>query len=189
MLAGLLSRTTSTGASRVAPRLIPQLQTGARSFAEKYVRTKPHMNIGTIGHVDHGKTTLTAAITKFLAEANQSNKFVDYDQIDKVGVSAPGSTSSRPRPRPLSVSLALVASSFILAILLSLPSKFRIVDRIDLLFPLLLSASALAALLDLRHPRRRREELPSPPLMWSTRHQTDITPTWIALATLSTSRT
>lgn len=81
MLAGLLSRTTSTGASRVAPRLIPQLQ--ARSFAEKYVRTKPHMNIGTIGHVDHGKTTLTAAITKFLAEASQSNKFVDYDQIDK----------------------------------------------------------------------------------------------------------
>jgi len=41
------------------------------------------MNIGTIGHVDHGKTTLTAAITKTMAEANGSNKFVDYNMIDK----------------------------------------------------------------------------------------------------------
>lgn len=41
------------------------------------------MNIGTIGHVDHGKTTLTAAITKVLAEKSGSNKFVDYGSIDK----------------------------------------------------------------------------------------------------------
>ena len=39
---------------------------------EKFDRSKPHVNIGTIGHVDHGKTTLTAAITKVLAEANGS---------------------------------------------------------------------------------------------------------------------
>jgi elongation factor Tu len=49
---------------------------------EKFVRNKPHCNIGTIGHVDHGKTTLTAAITKVLAEGGGAN-FVAYDQIDK----------------------------------------------------------------------------------------------------------
>ena len=42
-----------------------------------YERTKPHVNIGTIGHVDHGKTTLTAAITKVLAEEGKAN-FLDY---------------------------------------------------------------------------------------------------------------
>jgi elongation factor Tu len=49
---------------------------------EKFSRTKPHCNIGTIGHVDHGKTTLTAAITKVLAEAGGAS-FTSYDQIDK----------------------------------------------------------------------------------------------------------
>ena len=49
---------------------------------EKYERTKPHVNIGTIGHVDHGKTTLTAAITKVLAEKGYA-KFEDYADIDK----------------------------------------------------------------------------------------------------------
>jgi elongation factor Tu len=49
---------------------------------EKFVRNKPHCNIGTIGHVDHGKTTLTAAITKVLSEGGGAN-FVAYDQIDK----------------------------------------------------------------------------------------------------------
>jgi len=49
---------------------------------EKFERNKPHCNIGTIGHVDHGKTTLTAAITKVLAEAGGAD-FTDYDQIDK----------------------------------------------------------------------------------------------------------
>jgi len=48
---------------------------------EKFVRTKPHVNIGTIGHVDHGKTTLTAAITKVLAEAGGAT-FTAFDQID-----------------------------------------------------------------------------------------------------------
>ena len=52
---------------------------------EKFNRNKPHCNIGTIGHVDHGKTTLTAAITKVLSEAGGSSSvnFVAYDQIDK----------------------------------------------------------------------------------------------------------
>src|ERR1700710_1812688 len=49
---------------------------------EKFVRNKPHVNIGTIGHVDHGKTTLTAAITKTQASKNLA-KFMAYDQIDK----------------------------------------------------------------------------------------------------------
>ncbi|PLX86806.1 MAG: elongation factor Tu, partial [Desulfuromonas sp.] len=48
---------------------------------EKFERTKPHVNIGTIGHVDHGKTTLTAAITKVLAEAGGA-EFKAFDQID-----------------------------------------------------------------------------------------------------------
>src|SRR6516164_2404366 len=50
---------------------------------KKVERTKPHVNVGTIGHIDHGKTTLTAAITKVLAKANASNKYVAFDQIDK----------------------------------------------------------------------------------------------------------
>jgi len=49
---------------------------------EKFQRTKPHVNVGTIGHVDHGKTTLTAAITKVLARTGGA-KFVAFDQIDK----------------------------------------------------------------------------------------------------------
>jgi len=49
---------------------------------EKFERTKPHCNVGTIGHVDHGKTTLTAAITKTLGEAG-SAEFVPFDEIDK----------------------------------------------------------------------------------------------------------
>ncbi|MBC7276418.1 elongation factor Tu [Nocardioides sp.] len=50
----------------------------------QFVRTKPHLNIGTMGHVDHGKTTLTAAITKVLAERDPSvNRFIAFDGIDR----------------------------------------------------------------------------------------------------------
>src|SRR5512136_817854 len=49
---------------------------------QKFERTKPHMNVGTIGHVDHGKTTLTAAITKVLAMKGQAT-YTTFDQIDK----------------------------------------------------------------------------------------------------------
>lgn len=52
-----------------------------RSFSS-YSRTKPHINIGTIGHVDHGKTTLTAAITKILSEKG-GGKAMNYEDIDK----------------------------------------------------------------------------------------------------------
>ena len=48
----------------------------------KFERTKPHVNIGTIGHVDHGKTTLTAAITKVLSFSGKAN-YTSYDNIDK----------------------------------------------------------------------------------------------------------
>jgi len=48
----------------------------------RFERTKPHVNIGTIGHVDHGKTTLTAAITKTLSLVIQNNEYLAYDQID-----------------------------------------------------------------------------------------------------------
>ena len=50
---------------------------------EKFERNKPHLNIGTIGHIDHGKTTLTAAITKVLADANPNVTATAFDQIDK----------------------------------------------------------------------------------------------------------
>ncbi|MBL8649644.1 MAG: elongation factor Tu, partial [Sphingopyxis sp.] len=49
----------------------------------KFERNKPHCNIGTIGHVDHGKTSLTAAITKVLAENVAGNAAVDFANIDK----------------------------------------------------------------------------------------------------------
>ena len=50
---------------------------------EKFERTKPHLNIGTIGHIDHGKTTLTAAITKVLARSEPEVPATAFDQIDK----------------------------------------------------------------------------------------------------------
>ena len=49
----------------------------------KFERNKPHLNIGTIGHIDHGKTTLTAAITKVLSERNPNTSFTAFDEIDK----------------------------------------------------------------------------------------------------------
>ena len=49
---------------------------------EKFIRNKPHINIGTIGHVDHGKTTLTAAITSVLSEDGGINQSINYDEID-----------------------------------------------------------------------------------------------------------
>jgi elongation factor Tu len=50
---------------------------------QKFERTKPHLNVGTIGHIDHGKTTLTAAITKVLAEQGTDTEYRDFDSIDK----------------------------------------------------------------------------------------------------------
>ena len=63
---------------------------------EKFERTKPHVNVGTIGHIDHGKTTLTAAITKHQATKGFAD-FVPFDQIDK----APEEKAAvSPFPRP-----------------------------------------------------------------------------------------
>jgi len=53
-----------------------------RNFA-KYIRKKPHLNVGTIGHIDHGKTTLTSAITKVLSKGDGGGVYLDYKAIDK----------------------------------------------------------------------------------------------------------
>ncbi|HVM39233.1 MAG TPA: elongation factor Tu [Acidimicrobiia bacterium] len=66
---------------------------------EKFERTKPHLNIGTIGHIDHGKTTLTAAITKVLADRNPDVNFTPFDQIDK---------APEERQRGITISIAHV---------------------------------------------------------------------------------
>src|SRR6202162_4007933 len=50
---------------------------------QKFERTKAHVNVGTMGHIDHGKTTLTAAITKVLSEKDPTTSFTPFDQIDK----------------------------------------------------------------------------------------------------------
>src|SRR5271154_4974063 len=50
---------------------------------QKFERNKPHVNVGTMGHIDHGKTTLTAAITKVLHDADPKTAFMAFDQIDK----------------------------------------------------------------------------------------------------------
>ncbi len=66
---------------------------------QKFVRNKPHANVGTIGHIDHGKTTLTAAITKVMSKSNKENKYVAFDQIDK---------APEERERGITISIAHV---------------------------------------------------------------------------------
>jgi len=62
---------------------------------QKYERNKPNVNIGTIGHVDHGKTTLTAAITSVLAKTGQA-KAKKYDEIDAARKKRPAVSQSTP---------------------------------------------------------------------------------------------
>src|SRR6187399_3210796 len=53
----------------------------------KFERNKPHVNVGTIGHVDHGKTTLTAALTKVSSEKGWGTKYISYDEVAKASAS------------------------------------------------------------------------------------------------------
>src|ERR1700684_2508101 len=66
---------------------------------QKFERNKPHVNIGTMGHIDHGKTTLTAAITKVLHDHNPTTAFTPFDQIDK---------APEEKPRDITISTAHV---------------------------------------------------------------------------------
>jgi elongation factor Tu len=66
---------------------------------QKFERTKPHLNIGTIGHIDHGKTTLTAAITKVLHDQDPSTTYTSFDEIDK---------APEERERGITISIAHV---------------------------------------------------------------------------------
>lgn len=77
-----------TASSRFASRLFQNKQVlnrlSSRTFAVgKFVREKEHCNVGTIGHVDHGKTTLSAAITKVLSDEGTSSSFIPFDRIDQ----------------------------------------------------------------------------------------------------------
>ena len=78
-------RLGSRRSAGLARRGAPTALVGAlRHASEGFQRTKPHVNIGTVGHVDHGKTTLTAAITKVMSEAEGcSANFKGYADIDK----------------------------------------------------------------------------------------------------------
>ena len=78
-MANAARRPSTRGAA--LPLSLGAVRTYAAESSGKYVRAKPHMNIGTIGHVDHGKTTLTAAITKVLHENSGEGKFVDLSLI------------------------------------------------------------------------------------------------------------
>ena len=79
----MLSRVSRISMMQASRATLLRAQKAVAANMSTYTRDKPHLNIGTIGHVDHGKTTLTAAITKVLAEASANNKFVDYADIDK----------------------------------------------------------------------------------------------------------
>ncbi len=66
----------------------------------KFERTKPHVNVGTIGHVDHGKTTLTAALTKVSADKGLADEYVPYDQVAKaLGVAGAAGSDQDPDDR------------------------------------------------------------------------------------------
>ena len=64
---------------------------------QKFERTKPHLNVGTIGHIDHGKTTLTAAITKVLAEAGSGTAVATSTRSTRLPRSASAGSRSTPR--------------------------------------------------------------------------------------------
>merc|ERR1712086_745489 len=81
---GVVSTISMQAARAVCGRRLQSVvSAGSARGLATFDRTKPHLNIGTIGHVDHGKTTLTAAITKVLSEAAGSESAVAFDQIDK----------------------------------------------------------------------------------------------------------
>jgi elongation factor Tu len=82
MNSSLLLRWTGSSSTALRRFAFAHSRTVARGFAANFSRDKPHVNIGTIGHVDHGKTTLTQAITKVLSEKGWSQAMT-YEQIDK----------------------------------------------------------------------------------------------------------
>src|SRR6266568_1662150 len=75
-------RSGRSGSAREVRKNLPKLLGRKAMAKEKFDRSKPHVNVGTIGHIDHGKTTLTAAITKVLAKHNPNIKFRSFDSID-----------------------------------------------------------------------------------------------------------
>ena len=83
---------------------------------EKFERTKPHVNVGTIGHIDHGKTTLTAAITKVLSKHNPKVTFRAIDSIDNApeererGITIAVRMSSTRRPTGITRTLTARAT-------------------------------------------------------------------------------
>ena len=80
----IAGRDRRPGPGRVVPPIFPiGEKSGSTMAKEKFERNKPHLNIGTMGHIDHGKTTLTAAITKVLPRPDRTTAFTAFDEIDK----------------------------------------------------------------------------------------------------------
>ncbi|WJM80666.1 GTP-binding protein [Pectobacterium brasiliense] len=89
---------------------------------EKFERTKPHVNVGTIGHVDHGKTTLTAAITTVLAKTYGGNARA-FDQIDNAKSTTAKVPASRAPTFTVNCNPVLFAIGFPLIFILALPPR------------------------------------------------------------------
>src|SRR5277367_6464644 len=77
------TRSTQLGHGDAARHRPEHTELSAPMAKQKFERTKPHVNVGTMGHIDHGKTTLTAAITKVLHDHNPTVAFTKFDEIDK----------------------------------------------------------------------------------------------------------
>src|SRR5207244_1713096 len=80
-------RRAKTLSAQRSTREGPQHNRDCTMAKAKFERTKPHVNVGTIGHVDHGKTTLTAALTKVSADRGWGTKYIPYDEVAKASES------------------------------------------------------------------------------------------------------
>jgi len=165
----------------------------SRALSTAFQRTKPHLNIGTIGHVDHGKTTLTAAITKVGKEGGNAG--------GRVKRSSPTEVHTHNRDSSIHSFVSAVSRQVLAE---AGGAEFRSYDDIDKApeerqrYVLLLACPSLRSFLPPSLPPVLRlthlllmcstARSPSTPRMWSMRHPSGIMLTWTARAMLTTSR-